>query len=88
MTQSLQTETYDMQTTGEEILQTMQTECIGYLQAVTLWLEERNIPFSQFARYIPESIIECISREVAEENMLKPSHAALVSHSTLDFFYG
>ena len=88
MMQSSQIESYDKQTTGEEILQLMKSECIGYLQATTQWMEERSLPMNHFYRYIPETIVELISREAAEENMLKPSHAASVCHSTLDFLYG
>lgn len=86
--QSLQTDQhYDKQTAGEEILRLVKDECYGYLQAATHWMEERSLPMNQFARYIPETIIELITQEATNENMLKPSHAAEVCRSTLDFLY-
>ena len=87
--QSLQTtESYDKQTTGEEILQLVKNESLGYLEAVTWWLEERSLPVGQYARYIPETLIELVMKEATEENMLKPSLTKAVDHSTLDFLYG
>lgn len=87
--QSLQTEpTYDKQITGEEIHQLMLSEGLGYLHAVTTWMEERSLPMSQYAKYIPEILIEQVKKEATEENMLKPSLTKFVEHSTLDFLYG
>lgn len=79
---------YDKQTTAHEIAELVRTECLTYLEAVTWWMEERSIPENQFAKYIPETIIERLKTEALEDNMLKPSIAKQNTYSTLDFLYG
>lgn len=87
--QSLPTiDNYDKQTTGEEIHLLVKNEGLGYLEAVTWWLEERSLPVSQYQKYIPETLIELVMKEATEDNMLKPSLTKQVDHSTLDFLYG
>ncbi|AHE63435.1 late promoter transcriptional regulator [Acinetobacter phage ZZ1] len=80
-------EAYDKQTTAAEIDDLVATG-LSVLEAVTWWMEERSIPESQFARYIPEAVIEQLKLEVIEDNILKPSLTKQNTHSTLDFLYG
>lgn len=80
-------EAYDKQTTAAEI-DALVDSGLSVLEAVTWWMEERSLPEAQFARYIPEAIIEQLKLEVIEDNILKPSLTKQNTHSTLDFLYG
>ncbi|AZU98709.1 late promoter transcription accessory protein [Acinetobacter phage vB_AbaM_PhT2] len=79
---------YDKQTTSAEITALVNTEGLSYLEAVSWWMEERSIPENQFAKYIPETIIEQLKSEALDDNLLKPSMAKQNKYSTLDFMYG
>ncbi|UPW39416.1 late promoter transcription accessory protein [Escherichia phage vB_EcoM_ESCO47] len=56
-----------------------------YLEATTAFLEENSIPETQFAKFIPSGIIEKITSEAVDENMLRPSIARGEKTNTLDF---
>lgn len=79
---------YDKQTTANEISALVKQEGLSYLEAVSWWMEERSIPENQFAKYIPDSIVELLKSEVLEDRLLKPSLTKQNTYSTLDFLYG
>ena len=76
------------QTVAAEIEALVQAENLSYLEAVTWWMEERSIPENQFAKYIPEAIIETLKAEVVDDRILKPSLTKENKTSNLDFLYG
>lgn len=73
------------QENGFEIESLIKKYGLTYLEATTQWLEENSIPEAQFARYIPGIIIEQISNEAVDENLLRPSMNKLQKTNTLDF---
>lgn len=58
---------------------------MSYLEATTAWLEENSIPETQFAKFIPSGIIEKITSEALDENLLRPSVTRGEKTNTLDF---
>ena len=58
---------------------------MSYLEATTAFLEENSIPETQFAKFIPTGIVEKITSEAIDENMLRPSVARGEKTNTLDF---
>lgn len=73
------------QENGFEIEKLVKEHNLTYLEATTQWLEENSIPESQFSRYVPGIIIEKISDEALEENLLRPSMSKTQKTNTLDF---
>lgn len=57
----------------------------SYLEATTAFLEENSIPETQFARYIPQGIIDKIKNEALDDKLLRPSMSRTEKTNTLDF---
>lgn len=78
---------YDKQAIAMEIDTLIQDHELSVLEACSWWLEERSIPETQFARYIPEQIIERLKSEAIEDGTLKPTLAKQNTNGNLDFLY-
>jgi hypothetical protein len=62
-------------------------ENITYMEATLQWMDENNIEYSMLNKVIPRAIIDKISNEAIDNNMLRPSVAANhKSTQTLDNF--
>ena len=79
--------TFDMQQTSIDIQNIVDSQHIGYLEAVIQWMEENSIPENNYNKYISESIVELIREEVIRENRIKPSLVKLNEKSSLDFMF-
>lgn len=75
----------DKQDNGLFIEQMVNEQNMTYLQATTHWLEENSINFNQYAKYIPDAIIEKLTQESLANNEFRPSFARTHKPSELDF---
>lgn len=75
----------DRQENGFIIESVVEQFGMSYLEATTAFLEENSIPETQFAKFIPTGIVEKITSEAIDENMLRPSVARGEKTNTLDF---
>ncbi|QFR55915.1 late promoter transcription accessory protein [Yersinia phage JC221] len=63
------------------------SENITYMEATIQWMDENNIEYSMLNKVIPRAIIDKISNEAIDGNMLRPSVALNhKSDSTLEDF--
>lgn len=86
--QKLSTDAFDKQVTANEIMSLVEEHQLSILEAVTHWMEERSIPETQYARFIPSTIIEQLKLEALEDKLLRPSLASNNTSNSLDFLYG
>ena len=75
----------DKQANGMEIEKMVIEGSITYLEATIDWLEGNGLPESSFAKYIPTPIIDKISVEAQEYNLLRPSLLKAKDSGSLDF---
>lgn len=57
----------------------------SYLEAVIQWLEENSIDITQYPKYVPRAIIDKLTQECLDSDMLRPSLRKAFTKSTLDF---
>jgi len=57
----------------------------SYLDAVIQWLEENSIEFNKYQKYVPRAIVDKLTQECVESEMLRPSMRKSLTRSTLDF---
>lgn len=57
----------------------------SYLEAVIQWLEENSIDVAQYQKYVPRAIIDKLTQECLDSNMLRPSLRKAFAQTTLDF---
>lgn len=63
------------------------SESVTYLEATLQWMDENNIEYSMLNKTVPRAIIDKISNEAIDGDMLRPSVARNhKSSQTLDTF--
>lgn len=58
---------------------------LTYLEASVQWLEENSLEVNNCNKYIPRAIIDKLSEECIEADMLRPSIVKSMTRNTLDF---
>ena len=81
-----QKEDYSDRQRNGMIIEKMVTEgSVTYLEATIDWLESNGLSEASFAKYIPMPIIDKITIEVQEYNLLRPSLLKAKDSGSLDF---
>lgn len=58
---------------------------LTYLEACVQWLEENSLEINSCHKYIPRAVIDKLSKECVDSNMLRPSIAKSMTRNSLDF---
>lgn len=53
----------------------VESESISYMEATLQWMDENNIEYSMLNKTVPNAIVDKISNEAIEGDMLRPSLA-------------
>lgn len=75
----------DKQRNGMIIEKMVAEGSVTYLEATIDWLESNGLSESSFAKYIPTPIVDKITIEVQEYNLLRPSLLKAKDSGSLDF---
>ncbi|UNA02344.1 late promoter transcription accessory protein [Cronobacter phage vB_Cdu_VP8] len=57
---------------------------LSYLEATMQWIEENSIDPVQYAKYIPQAMVDKIKHEAIENNWLRPSMKERTITNTLE----
>ncbi|AHY25485.1 late promoter transcription accessory protein [Serratia phage PS2] len=57
---------------------------LSYLEATMQWIEENSIDPAQYAKYIPQAMVDKIKHEAIENNWLRPSMKERTITNTLE----
>lgn len=68
-----------------EIEALVTNEGLTYLEACVQWLEENSIDINACQKFIPKAIIDKLSQECIDSDMLRPSVVRAMTRNTLDF---
>lgn len=58
---------------------------LTYLEACVQWLEENSLEINSCQKYIPRAVIDKLSKECIDSDMLRPSIAKSMTRNNLDF---
>ncbi|UYD57581.1 RNA polymerase-associated protein [Aeromonas phage B614] len=75
----------DKTSNGLEIEAIVKNENVTYMEACVQWLEENSVEINNCQKYIPRALIDKISQECIDANMLRPSVTRSMTRNTLDF---
>ncbi|QBX32650.1 late promoter transcription accessory protein [Aeromonas phage Asfd_1] len=77
----------DKTANGLEIEKFVSDENLTYMEAVIRWMEENSLDITppNCNKYIPKALVEKLSRECIDANMLRPSAIKSMTRNTLDF---
>ncbi|AAQ81534.1 gp33 [Aeromonas phage 31] len=75
----------DKTSNGLEIEALVVKEGLTYMEACIQWLEENSLEISNCQKYIPRALIDKLSQECIESDMLRPSIVRSMTRNTLDF---
>ncbi|UOX40358.1 late promoter transcriptional regulator [Aeromonas phage GomatiRiver_11] len=77
----------DRTANGLEIENLVTAENLTYMEAVIQWMEENSLDITpaNCNKYIPKALVEKLSQECINANMLRPSAIKSMTRNTLDF---
>lgn len=76
----------DKTANGLEIEKLVRDGKLTYLEAIIQWLEENSIEVDKYIKYVPKAIIDKVTQECIESDMIRPSMKTSLTRNTLDFF--